>query len=305
MARLAGIPQVLIGHATDAAARTGCTVILCPDGATAGVAVRGGAPGTRETDLLRPGNLVEQVQAILLTGGSAFGLAAADGVMRWLYKRGLGFATSVINVPIVPAAVIFDLGVGDPAWPDAAMGYAACESAQQESLEWGAVGAGTGATVGKLFGPAQASRGGIGMAQVMAAGHAVVAIVAVNAFGHVIDPQTNQILAGARLPNGSFVDTVQLMLAGDPPKPSAENTTIGCVITTARLDKAACNRIASMAHDGLARTIRPVHTQADGDTLFVLSVAPPDAQPANSTIIGVAVVEAVAQAVMHAVRSTE
>ncbi|MBV9788799.1 MAG: P1 family peptidase [Chloroflexi bacterium] len=305
MAQLTGMPQVLVGHATDAAAQTGCTVILCPGGATAGVAVRGGAPGTRETDLLRPGNLVEQVQAILLTGGSAFGLAAADGVMRWLYERGLGFATGVVNVPIVPAAVIFDLGVGDPTWPDAAMGYAACESAQQESLAWGAVGAGTGATVGKLLGPAQASRGGIGMVQVLAAEHTVTAIVAVNAFGHVIDPQTSQILAGPRLPDGSFADTVQLMLAGALPKPSVENTTIGCVITTARLDKAACNRIAGIAHDGLARTIRPVHTQADGDTIFALSVAPSDAEPADSMVIGVAAVEAVAQAVMHAVRAAE
>lgn len=303
MGRLAGIPQVLIGHATNTAARTGCTVILCPDGATAGVAVRGGAPGTRETDLLRPGNLVEQVQAILLTGGSAFGLAAADGVMRWLYERGLGFPTGVVDVPIVPAAVIFDLGVGAVVWPDAAMGYAACESAQQEALVWGAVGAGAGATVGKLFGPDQASRSGIGMAQVTVAGHTVAAIVAVNAFGHVIDPQTNQILAGPQLPDGSFGDTVELLLAGAPSRPSAENTTIGCVITTARLDKAACGRIAGIAHDGLARTIRPVHTQADGDTLFALSVAPPDAEPANSMIIGVAAVEAVAQAVVHAIRA--
>lgn len=304
MGRLAGIPQVLVGHATDAAARTGCTVILCPDGATAGVAVHGGAPGTRETDLLRPGNLVEQVQAILLTGGSAFGLATADGVMRWLYERGLGFPTSVVNVPIVPAAVIFDLGVGAAVWPDAAMGYAACESAQQDTLEWGAIGVGAGATVGKLFGPAQASRGGIGMAQVTAAGHSVTAIVAVNAFGHVIDPQTNRILAGPRLADGSFADTVQMLLAGAPPRPSAENTTIGCVITTARLDKAACARIAGLAHDGLARTIRPVHTQSDGDTLFALSAAPPDAEPVSSMIIGVAAVEAVAQAVVQAVRAT-
>ncbi|HEY0607922.1 MAG TPA: P1 family peptidase [Herpetosiphonaceae bacterium] len=303
MGRLAGMPQVLVGHATNAAARTGCTVILCPAGATAGVAVHGGAPGTRETDLLRPGNLVEQIQAILLTGGSAFGLAAADGVMRWLYERGLGFPTGVVNVPIVPAAVIFDLGVGAVAWPDAAMGYAACESAQQEALEWGTVGAGAGATVGKLFGPDQASRGGIGVAQVLAAGHSVTAIVAINAFGHVIDPQTNQILAGPRLPDGSFADTVTLLLAGAPPRPSTENTTIGCVITTARLDKAACARIAGIAHDGLARTIRPVHTQADGDTLFALSVAPPDAEPASAMIIGVAAVEAVTQAVLHAIRS--
>jgi L-aminopeptidase/D-esterase-like protein len=303
MGRLAAIPQVLIGHATNPEARTGCTVILCPDGAIGGVAIRGGAPGTRETDLLQPGNLVEQVQAILLTGGSAFGLSAADGVMRWLFERGLGFPTSVARVPIVPAAVIFDLGVGSVVWPDAAMGYAACEAAQQAALRWGMVGAGTGASVGKILGPAQASPGGIGMAQLSVGAHVVVAIVVVNAFGQVVDPQTNRTLAGPRLADGSFADTVRLLLNEAPPTSIGENTTIGCVITTARLDKAACCRVASIAHDGLARTIRPVHTQFDGDTLFALSVAPPDAPPANITALGVAAAEAVGQAVLLAVQA--
>lgn len=308
MGTLDGIPNIHIGHATDAAARTGCTVILCPQSAVAGVAVRGGAPGTRETDLLQPGNLVQQVQAILLTGGSAFGLAAADGVMRWLYERRLGFPTAVVNVPIVPAAVLFDLGVGAVAWPDAAQGYAACEAAQQDALAWGRVGAGTGATVGKLLGSAAASPGGIGTASLtLPDGTVVTAIVAVNAFGHVLDPGTNQIVAGPKLADGTFVDTVALLLRGPTPDLATpaigENTTIGCVITTARLDKAGCARVASVAHDGLARTIRPVHTQADGDTLFALATGAPDAPLADSMLISVAAAEVVAQAVLNAVQA--
>jgi L-aminopeptidase/D-esterase-like protein len=306
MAVLDGIPHILVGHATDAENRTGCTVILCPEGATAGVAVRGGAPGTRETDLLQPGNLVQQVQAILLTGGSAFGLSAADGVMRWLYERGLGFPTAVVNVPIVPAAVLFDLGVGAVAWPDAAQGYAACEAAQQSALAWGRVGAGTGATVGKLLGIAAASPGGIGMASLtLPDGVVVAAIVAVNALGHVVDPHSGRIVAGPRLADGALADSVDLLLRGPAPAAPAigENTTIGCVITTARLDKAGCARVASIAHDGLARTIRPVHTQADGDTLFALATSPADAPLSDTMLIGVAAVEVVAQAVLNAVKT--
>ncbi len=305
MGVLPGFSEVFVGHATNTAARTGCTVIVCPHGATAGVAVRGGAPGTRETDLLQPGNLVDQVHAVLLTGGSAFGLAAADGVMRWLYERGYGFATSVVTVPIVPAAVLFDLGVGEAVWPDAEMGYAACAAAQASDLEWGAVGAGAGATVGKLFGAAQACPGGIGLASVEAAGSVVAAIVAVNAFGQVVDPQTQAIVAGPRRPDGTFADTVHLLLNGVPPARVLEHTTIGCIITTARLDKAACTRAASIAHDGLARTIRPAHTQLDGDTLFMLSAPRSDAPPTDSIAIGVAAAEAVAQAVIHAVLSAQ
>jgi L-aminopeptidase/D-esterase-like protein len=294
---------VLVGHAANMPGRTGCTVILTPQGATAGVAVRGGAPGTRETDLLQPGNLVDQVHAILLTGGSAFGLAAADGVMRWLYERGYGFPTSVLNVPIVPAAVLFDLGVGAAVWPDAELGYAACEAAQRTELAWGSVGAGTGATVGKLWGPEQASPGGIGIAQVAATGQTVVAIIAVNAYGHIVDPQTDRIIAGPRLPDGAFADTVAQLIGGVPTGRIGEHTTIGCVITTARLDKAACTRVAGIAHDGLARTIRPVHTQFDGDTLFALAVPSPDAPPSDDLVIGVAAAEAVAQAVLHAIHA--
>jgi L-aminopeptidase/D-esterase-like protein len=207
----------------------------------------------------------------------------------------------VVNVPIVPAAVLFDLQVGSVAWPDAEMGYAACEAAQSEEVKWGRVGAGTGATVGKVLGPDHASPGGIGIAQIeLPNGIVVVAVVAVNAMGHVVDPATNQIIAGPRLPDGSFADTVELMLQGAPPSIAAgQNTTIGCIITNATLDKASCCRVASMAHDGLARTIRPVHTQYDGDTLFALATG---AAPAGDvTMVGVAAAEAMAQAVVRTV----
>lgn len=304
MAALEACPNIAVGHATDEQNRTGCTVILCSDGAVGGVAVRGAAPGTRETDLLQPGNLVDHVHAVLLTGGSAFGLAAADGVMRWCYERGIGLPTGVANVPIVPAAVLFDLQVGNVAWPDADMGYAACKDAQTGLIRWGRVGAGTGATVGKILGQEHASAGGIGMAQIkVGSGVTVAAIVAVNALGHVVDPALNRIVAGPRLPDGTFADSVEIMLQGPPLSAAAgQNTTIGCVITNAALDKGGCCRVASMAHDGLARTIRPVHTQYDGDTLFALATG--TAEAGDVTLIGVAAAEVVAQAVLAAVRST-
>jgi len=310
MSRLAAIPHIFVGHVTNEHAHTGCTVVLCPDGAAGGVDVRGAAPGTRETDLLRPGNLVEQVHAVLLAGGSAFGLAAAEGVVKWLYERNIGVVTGVANVPIVPAAVLFDLGVGEVAWPDAAMGYAACEAAQTDAALWGRVGAGAGATVGKILGLQAASPGGIGVASItLPDGISVTAVIAVNALGHVINPQTNQIIAGPQLKDGSFGDSVELLLRGMPQSPfgMSTNTTIGCIVTTAHLDKASCNRVASMAHDGLARTIRPVHTQYDGDTLFALSAPLPTEVPSspysNITLIGVAAAEVVAQAVIHAVQT--
>jgi len=303
MSTLPNLPTVRVGHATDEHNRTGCTVILCPDGAVGGVAVRGAAPGTRETDLLQPGNLVDQVHAVLLTGGSAFGLAAAEGVMRWCYERGIGFPTAVAPVPIVPAAVLFDLQAGNVRWPDANMGYAACEAAQTEQIGWGRVGAGTGAAVGKVLGPQHSSAGGVGMAQInLGSGGVVVAVVVVNALGHVVDPRTEQIIAGPRMGNGSFADSVEIMLHGSPPSGAAgQNTTIGCIITNVVLDKAACCRVASMAHDGLARVIRPAHTQYDGDTLFALATG--TAGTGDVTVIGVAAAEAVALAVLAAVRA--
>jgi L-aminopeptidase/D-esterase-like protein len=306
MSPLPGFPAIFVGHATHASARTGCTVILCPEGATAGVSVRGAAPGTRETDLLRPGNLVEQAHAILLTGGSALGLAAADGVVRWLHERGYGFPTRAINVPIVPAAVLYDLAAGNIAWPDAEMGYESCRAAYESSDEspiWGRVGAGAGATVGKLRGPDHASAGGIGYASVsLPDGTVVAAIVAVNAYGDVVDPSNGSIIAGTRNDDDSWTDSTRLILEQSTTHGIGENTTIGCVITNARLDKAACGRVADMAHDGMARAIRPAHTQFDGDTLFVLSSPREDSRPADTTQIGVAATEAVTHAILNAVK---
>jgi L-aminopeptidase/D-esterase-like protein len=304
---LPGIPAVYTGHATHASGRTGCTVILCPSGAIAGVSVRGAAPGTRETDLLRPGNLVERAQAILLSGGSAFGLAAADGVMRWLHERGHGFATAATPVPIVPAAVLYDLQPDAVVWPDAAIGYESCNAAYESSPEssiWGRVGAGAGATVGKLRGAEHASLGGIGYASVsLSDGAVVAAIVAVNALGDVVDPRSGAIIAGTRADDGAWADSTRLILDRPVTHGAGENTTIGCVITSARLDKAACCRVADVAHDGLARAIRPAHTQSDGDTLFALSAPRDDSPPADLTRIGVAAAEAVTQAILNAVIS--
>lgn len=306
MPPFAGIEALFVGHAQHTTAQTGCTVVLYPNGATVGVDVRGAAPGTRETDLCRPGTLVEQAQAVLLSGGSAFGLAAADGVVRWLWERGHGFSTAVVPVPIVPAAVLFDLQPDAVAWPDATIGYAACEAAMHDAPHWGMVGAGTGATVGKVLGPQAASPGGVGMAALrLGDGTIVAAVVAVNAVGHVVDPASGNIVAGPRLPDGGFGDAEALLLGAalPPGEPQAgANTTIGCVVTNARLDKAGCCRVASMAHDGLARVIRPVHTQYDGDTLFTLAAPPADAPPADITMIGVAAAQVAAEAVLHAVR---
>ncbi len=296
------IPGLSVGHATTATRQTGCSVCLCPHGAVAGVAVRGGAPGTRETDLLRPENLVDRIHAILLTGGSAFGLAAADGVVRWLRERGYGWPTSAGPVPIVPAAVLFDLDGEEPAWPDAALGYAACEASRESWPDEGRVGAGAGALVGRILGRARASPGGIGGASMrLRNGTAVGALVAVNAVGHVVDPADNRILAGPRLPDGRFGDTVAIILSETASLDGATHTTIGVVWTDARLDKAGCGHVAGAAHDGLARTIRPAHTQHDGDTLFVLSLPPQDSVPVDLTRIGVAAAEVVAYAIMRAV----
>ena len=314
-------PGLKIGHAASATARTGCTVFLCPEGARAGVAVRGGAPGTRETDLLRAGNRVDLVHAILLTGGSAFGLAAADGVVRWLWERGYGWPTSAGPVPIVPAAVLFDLVSDQRTWPDAELGYTACEAATAAWPAEGQVGAGRGARVGNILGFERGSPGGIGAASMqLPDGIIVGALVAVNAYGHVVDPADGRIVAGPHLDDGQFGDTVAILLgrAGTQrPQPSpldrataGTHTTIGVIWTDAPLDKASCTRVAGVAHDGLARTIRPVHTQYDGDTLFVLSlpqagthkggpVGPP--LSVDLTVLGVAATEVVVEAVVRAV----
>jgi L-aminopeptidase/D-esterase-like protein len=264
-----------VGHYTDPRRPTGCTVILTPDGAVAGVDVRGAAPGTRETDLLDPVNAVERIHALVLAGGSAFGLDAASGVVAWLEERGLGLAVGPVRVPIVPAAILFDLLLGDPSIrPDARAGRLACEAASTRPPAEGSVGAGAGATVGKLWGIGRAMRGGIGSASLRISGVTVAALVAVNAIGDVIDPQTALPIAGARSADGSRLrNTTASLLAGDLPQRLMPGgaTTIGCVATDAMLTKAECRKLAQCAHDGLARTLDPVHTAFDGDTLFALS----------------------------------
>ena len=263
-----------VGHFTDTRRPTGCTVVMAREGAVAGVDVRGAAPGTRETDLLHPSNLVDKVHAIMLAGGSAWGLEAATGAVRWLEERGVGLDVAVGRLPIVPAAVLFDLLVGDMRIrPDAAAGYAACAAASSADPAEGNVGAGAGAVVGKVFGIQHAMKGGVGTASITVDGVTVGALIACNALGDVIDPDTAQVMAGARTDDGRALrDTRRALLRGQPPQPllAGTNTTIGVVATDAILTKAQAHRLAIAAHDGLARSINPVHTMSDGDTLFSL-----------------------------------
>jgi L-aminopeptidase/D-esterase-like protein len=301
---LTDVSGVRVGHATDREHLTGCTVVLCPaQGCVAGVDVRGSAPGTRETDLLRPGQLVERVHAIVLAGGSAFGLAAADGVMRYLEEKGVGFPVGVTVVPIVPAAIIFDLTVGDfRVRPDAAMGYAACLAASDGPVAEGNVGAGTGASVGKALGPAGAMKAGVGAVSLqLPGGLTVAALMVVNALGDVVDPASGEIIAGARLPDGRFADSAAILLHGAPaPRSWPTNTVIGVVATNARLSKEQATKVAQMAHDGLARCIRPAHTMFDGDTIFALATG--DVQ-ADVSRVGQAAADAVAAAILRSVRA--
>jgi L-aminopeptidase/D-esterase-like protein len=300
------VKGIKVGHYTDLAAATGCTVILCEQGASAGVDVRGSAPGTRETALLNPVCLVDQVHAILLSGGSAFGLNAATGVVRYLEERGFGFDVAVARVPIVPAAVLFDLTIGRAdVRPDAEAGYQACLAATSGPVVEGTVGAGTGATVGKILSPKFATKGGIGTAsQKLGRGIVVGAIVAVNAFGDVVAPATNKIIAGARKPVlGGFADSIQQMKGWVGQAAMAiTNTTIGVVATNAYLNKAQATKVAQMAHDGLAMAIRPVHTMLDGDTVFALATGKPQKNTADVTVIGAIAADIMAQAVVRAVQ---
>ena len=294
---LTAIDGIKVGHATDLTARTGCTVVLCPGGATAGVDVRGGAPGTRETEALRPGRLVQKAHAVLLTGGSAFGLDAAGGVVQYLEERNVGFPAGPVRVPIVPAAVIFDLGIGDAkARPDREMGYQACLNATDEPVAMGAMGAGTGATVGKAPGVTP-SPGGIGSVCVrLESGLIVAAITVVNALGNIIHPRTGEILAGGR-ENNDFADIAERL--SDADLIQGTNTTIGVIATNAALSVAEVNRVAEMAHDGMARAIRPAHTMFDGDTLFALATGAHTESRVNS--VGILAAEVVAEAIVNAV----
>ena len=295
------IPGIRVGHDTNLEAATGCTVIQCDTPAIGGVDVRGGAPATRETELLHPLNLVEQVDAVVLTGGSAYGLDAASGVMRYLEEQGLGYDTGVARIPIVPAAAIFDLGFGSASIrPDAEAGYQACKNATAEPVMQGNIGAGTGATIGKMAGPSFMMKGGLGSASTLLSdGTLVGALVVVNALGDIIDPQTQKVVAGARNPAGHG------FLAANP----FGNTTIAVVATNASLTKGQTNKIAQMAHDGIAQTIRPAHTMFDGDTIFGLAMGPKLQIMTNSTIaasqvstIGAAAATTLARAIIKAVR---
>ncbi|MCS7219870.1 MAG: P1 family peptidase [Anaerolineae bacterium] len=295
------VPGIRVGHATDEQGITGCTVVLCEAGAVVGVDQRGGAPGTRETDLARPMRLVREAHAVVLAGGSAFGLAAADGVMRWLAARGVGYGVYGVRVPIVPSAILFDLAIGDPrAFPDAEMGQQACEAASDGPVEEGSVGVGTGATVGKALGMAWAMKAGVGTAaEDLGNGLIVAALVAVNALGDVIDLATGRILAGARMPDGRFADTLALMRGTPVNAAPGEATVISVVATSARLDKEGACKVAQMAQDGLARAIRPAHTMYDGDTIFTLATG---AVAADVNVVGAYAAEVVARAIVRAVQ---
>ena len=309
------IPGIEVGQAQDEEALTGCTVVLCRKGAVGGVDVRGSAPGTRETDLLDPINLVDKVHAIVLAGGSAFGLDAASGVMKYLAEQKIGFGLGANRVPIVPAAILFDLGLTKSTRrPDADMGYAAACAANSGPVVEGNAGAGTGATVGKIFGLAGAMKSGLGTSGLEIGGGVIVgAIVAVNAFGDVTDPASGRIVAGARPARigplklggtGQFADTLEIMktLAGRTILGFAtrSNTVIGVVATNASFDKAQATKMAQMAQDGIARAIRPAHTMLDGDTIFALATGQ---KKADVSIVGAYAAEALALAILRAAQA--
>ena len=310
-----------VGHAQNEEALTGCTVILCRKGAVAGVDVRGGAPGTRETDLLDPVNLVEKIHAIVLAGGSAYGLDAASGVMRYLEEQKIGFNTGAAKVPIVPAAILYDLNLGRAdVRPDSAMGASAAAAARGFTASTppaeGNVGAGTGASVGKMFGAALAMKSGLGTASVEIGGGVIVgAIVAVNAWGDVIDPKSGEIIAGLRSGKigplriggkDQFADTLAIMKKmigrGVLGLASRSNTVIGVVATNAKLTKAQATKVARMAQDGLARTVRPAHTMLDGDVIFALSTG---TKKADVSTVGAFAAEAMAEAIIRAVKAAK
>lgn len=296
------VAGIKVGHCTDKEAATGCTVVLCEQGAVAGVDVSGSAPGTRETDLLRPGNLVERVQAVVLSGGSAFGLDAAGGVVRYLEERGFGHETGAGRVPIVPAAIIFDLNIGDSKTrPGANEGYQACLAATSGKVAEGSVGAGTGATVGKILGIQRAVKSGLGTASERIAGDVVVAaLVVVNAVGDVIEPGTGRILAGPRKQDGhGFLSTSKLWKGEFGAVVPPFNTVIGVVATDARLSKADANRLARVAQVGIARAIDPCHTLYDGDALFTLSLGQ---KGADLNALGAAAADVVAKAIVRAIQ---
>ena len=301
---LTDVAGILVGHFTDTRRPTGCTVVLAEAGAVCGGDVRGGAPGTRNTDLLDPANTVPQVHAIALAGGSTFGLDVAAGVERYLEEKGVGFAFGGARVPIVPAAILFDLGVGNfKIRPDASAGYSAARGATAGPVAEGCVGAGTGATVGKLRGMGLAMKAGIGSASLRLPGGGVVAaLVVVNALGDVVDPATGRLVAGLRTEDGKGLrGTVAALLAGETREAprSGENTALGVVATNVALTKADATRVARMAHDGFGQALRPIHTPVDGDTIFALSTGALTV-PNPSFVVGIVAAEVVARAVVRA-----
>ncbi|MFW6039449.1 MAG: P1 family peptidase [Gemmatimonadota bacterium] len=303
---------VYAGHHTLDARPTGCTVVLVPDGAVAGVDVRGGAPGTRETDLLAPVASVQRVHGVALSGGSAFGLDAAGGVSRFLEERGVGFPAGPAHVPIVPAAILFDLSIGDPSIrPDADCGYRAAGAALDATgtLAEGNVGVGAGATVGKIAGLGRAMKGGVGTAAVeLPSGLVVAAVVAVNSVGDVVDPATGRTVAGVRTAGGDEIDSARRILreGGGEAAPPISNTVVGVVATNAELTKAQATKVAQMAHDGLARTVVPSHTPWDGDTMFALATGDRPLEGANGlTVIGALAADVVAEAILRGVRAAD
>ena len=301
---LCDVPGVLVGHATDREGLTGCTAVLFEEPAVVGVDVRGSSPGTRETDRLSPTGTMRRTHALLLTGGSAFGLAAVEGVVSFLEERDIGLDVGVARIPLVSAAVLFDLVVGSPtARPDPEMGYEAASSAKNTDFEQGSVGAGTGATVGKVLGMERAMKGGIGSASVRLDGGLVVgALAAVNAFGGVRDPDSGKLLAGPRTDDGALGDTVELLSEAVTRMRWGEDTTLGIVATNAGLSKTQASKVAQMAHDGLARAVEPVHTTVDGDVIFAASVGGVEAA---TDVVGAWGARVMQEAILRAVRRAE
>jgi L-aminopeptidase/D-esterase-like protein len=300
-ARITDINGIRIGHAQNAEGGTGCTVIICEAGATAGVDVRGGGPASRETELLRPVNLVEQIHAVMLSGGSAYGLDAGSGAMKYLEEKGVGFDVGVGVVPIVCGASLFDLVVGDPKCrPDAAMGYEACENATSEPPAEGNAGAGTGATVGKYLGIERMMKSGLGTYALQIGDLIVGAIVAVNALGDIVDVDSGKRLAGILSADGSEISSTEEMMYAEYANSRnvfSGNTTLGCIVTNGKMTKTQATKIASIAHNGFARAIRPVHTMVDGDTIFVLSTGEVEVQ---LDAVGALATEVMARAINRA-----
>lgn len=303
--KITDIEGIKIGHAENLEGVTGCTVILCEEGATAGVDVRGGAPGTRETDLLNPINMIEKVHGVLLTGGSAFGLDAAGGVMEYLEKKGAGFDVGVTKVPIVCGAALFDLLIGDhKIRPNKEMGYKACVNSSDREIHEGNVGAGTGATIGKILGPEYAMKGGLGIYTVKVGELMIGAVVAVNCLGNVVDSENGKVIGGVlEEDRTSFRSTEDIMINqyNNKKKIFNGNTTIGAVVTNAKLSKCEANKVAAMAHNGFARSIYPVHTMHDGDTIFTMATGKIEA---DINVVGLMAAKVIEKAVVRGIKNS-